>query len=142
MTTDDLLAYRHRFPILAHSNYLISNSLGAMPEAVRDDLDHYADLWGEKGVRAWNEEWWDLGASVGDRLSTILGVCEGSISMQANVTLATAVYLSCLSPRAGRHKVLTTDLQFPSLLYLLEQWCQQNGLELETLSSSALTPCR
>ena len=136
MTTDDLLAYRLGFPILAHTNYLISNSLGAMPEAARGDLQRYADLWDEKGVRAWNEEWWDLGASVGDRLATILGVSEGSVSMQPNVTLASAVYLSCLTPRAGRRKVLTTDLQFPSLLYLLEQWCKQNGLELETLSSA------
>ena len=136
MTIDNPLAYRDRFPILAHSNYLISNSLGAMPGGVRDDLQRYADLWDEKGVRAWNEEWWDFGASVGDRLSKILGVSSGSVSMQGNVTLATAVYLSCLSPRPGRRKVLTTDLQFPSLLYLLEQWCQQNGLELETLPSS------
>ena len=136
VTTDDLLQYRRRFPILARTNYLISNSLGAMPEAARDDLQRYADLWNEKGVRAWNEEWWDLGASVGDRLATILGVSEGSVSMQPNVTLASAVYLSCLTPRPGRRKVLTTDLQFPSLLYLLEQWCQQNGLDLETLSSA------
>ena len=31
---DPLLAYRERFPILARTNYLISNSLGAVPEEV------------------------------------------------------------------------------------------------------------
>ena len=30
---DALLAYRERFPILARTNYLISNSLGAAPDS-------------------------------------------------------------------------------------------------------------
>ena len=33
---DPLLAYRERFPILNHTNYLISNSLGAVPRGGRD----------------------------------------------------------------------------------------------------------
>ena len=31
---DPLLAFRARFPILSRANYLISNSLGAMPAMV------------------------------------------------------------------------------------------------------------
>jgi kynureninase len=34
-TTDSLLKYRDEFPILGHTNYLVSNSLGAMPRGVR-----------------------------------------------------------------------------------------------------------
>jgi len=50
---DELLAWRNEFPILGRSTYLISNSLGAMPRAVYDELHSYADAWAKRGVRAW-----------------------------------------------------------------------------------------
>jgi hypothetical protein len=40
---DDLLRYRSEFPILERTNYMISNSLGAMPRSVYDALHAYAD---------------------------------------------------------------------------------------------------
>lgn len=49
---DDLLRYRSEFPILERTNYMISNSLGAMPRAVYDALKGYADNWATRGVRA------------------------------------------------------------------------------------------
>ena len=55
--TDELLRYRSEFPILEHSTYLISNSLGAMPRGVYDAMKGYADTWGARGVRAWEESW-------------------------------------------------------------------------------------
>jgi len=36
--SDALLRYRDRFPILGTSNYLVSNSLGAMPDEVPERL--------------------------------------------------------------------------------------------------------
>ena len=35
MTMDPLLAWRKEFPILAHTTYMISHSLGAMPRQQR-----------------------------------------------------------------------------------------------------------
>ncbi|MBV8544840.1 MAG: kynureninase, partial [Acidobacteria bacterium] len=52
---DPLLRYRERFPILSRTKYLVSHSLGAMPEATRDALVEYADLWASRGVRAWGD---------------------------------------------------------------------------------------
>ena len=40
---DPLLRFRDDFPILAKTNYLISNSLGAMPMAAAEGLARYAD---------------------------------------------------------------------------------------------------
>ncbi len=59
-TADSLLAYRPRFPILARTNYLISNSLGAVPEAAAQRLREYYDLWAGRGVRAWEDAWWTM----------------------------------------------------------------------------------
>ncbi|MGH7894660.1 MAG: aminotransferase class V-fold PLP-dependent enzyme, partial [Candidatus Binatia bacterium] len=88
---DPLLRFRERFPILATSTYLISNSLGAMPDTVRDALLEYADVWATRGVRAWEEGWWAMSGDVGDLLAPILGVAAGSVVMLPNVTVASAV---------------------------------------------------
>jgi len=129
--TDPLLAYRDRFPILRTSTYLISNSLGAMPAAVADRMKAYADRWATRGVRAWAEEWWMLPAKTGDLVAPLLGARPGTVAMHTNVTTASAAFLSCLAPGKGRDKVVTTALQFPSILYLLERWCGGNGSKLE-----------
>ena len=55
-----LLSYRERFSSLRHCHYLISNSLGAMPDRAREFSLAYADMWAERGVRAWEDEWWLL----------------------------------------------------------------------------------
>jgi len=131
MAADPLLAYRDRFPILKTSTYLISNSLGAMPGAVADRMKAYSDIWATRGVRAWAEEWWTLPGRMGDLVAPLLGAKPGTVAMHTNVTLASATFLSCLEPAKGRDKVVTTALQFPSILYLLERWCESNALRLE-----------
>ncbi len=69
----DLLAWRKEFPILDRTTYLISNSLGAMPRGVYGSLQAYADSWAERGVRAWEEGWWEMAVGVGDRVAPLIG---------------------------------------------------------------------
>jgi len=133
--SDPLLAYRDRFPILAGTRYLINNSLGAMPAGVSDRMAAFSTIWAQRGVRAWAEEWWGLPAAVGDRVAPLLGARPGTVSMHTNVTLATAVFLSCLRPGGARDRIVTTELQFPSILYLLEQWCADRGVRLDAVPS-------
>src|SRR5262245_53937204 len=60
LSDDSLAHYREHFPILAHTNYLISNSLGAVPATVASSLQTYFDAWASRGVRAWEDSWWTL----------------------------------------------------------------------------------
>ena len=92
---DDLLHWRQEFPILERATYLISNSLGAMPRAVYDGLRDYADLWNTRGVRAWEEGWWEMAARVGDKIAPLIGAAPGELSLHQNVTLTQAVIASC-----------------------------------------------
>src|SRR5437660_4129813 len=104
---DDILSsWRREFPILATSVYMISNSLGAMPAAAADSLAEYARTWATRGVRAWEERWWEMSREIGDKVGAIIGAPAGSISMHANVTTAMAVALSCLQPTAKRNRVV------------------------------------
>ena len=70
--SDQLLQWRKHFPILSTCTYLISNSLGAMPEGVRQSMADYAETWATRGVTAW-DDWWDMPVKVGDLLAPILG---------------------------------------------------------------------
>lgn len=134
MDVDPLLAYRSHFPILARTNYLISNSLGAVPEAVASALQVYYETWATRGVRAWEESWWDLVGALGDRVAPLIGAGPGSIVFQPNVTLAHAVILSALDPRAGRPRIVTDAMHFPSILYLLGEQASR-GFEIEVVPS-------
>lgn len=117
---DALLRYRVEFPILERTNYLISNSLGAMPRGVYDALRGYADTWATRGVRAWEERWWMLAAQVGDELGTLMNAPANSVSTHQNVTTCQAVVASCLDFSGPRNKVVYTDMNFPSIMYFWE----------------------
>ncbi|MBD3161186.1 MAG: aminotransferase class V-fold PLP-dependent enzyme [Candidatus Eisenbacteria bacterium] len=119
---DPLIRHRPEFPILDRCTYLVSHSLGAMPRGAGEGLARYAREWEERGVRAWSEGWWELPIQLGDRVGRLLGAPAGSVAMQPNVTLATAIFLSCLDFDGGRRRLVTDALNFPSLLYLFRQW--------------------
>ena len=78
---DELLNWRQEFPILESSTYLISNSLGAMPRGARDSLNAYADAWSKRGVRAWEEGWWDLAGNVAEQIAPLIGARSGEVSL-------------------------------------------------------------
>jgi len=118
--TDPLLAWRGEFPIVETCTYLVSHSLGAMPKRAAGYLQQYTDEWSTRGVRAWHEGWWEIGRTVGDLLAPILGVRTGTISMHQNVTVAMGVIGSCFAFDGRRRKIVMTDLEFPSNMYLFE----------------------
>jgi kynureninase len=118
--SDPLLRYRSEFPILETSTYMISNSLGAMPRAVYDSLKLYADIWNTRGVRAWEEGWWDMAANLGDEIGSILHAPKGSVSLHQNVTTCEAVIASCFDFSGKRNKIVYDDLNFPSVMYFWE----------------------
>src|SRR5580693_1195590 len=116
----DLLAWRAEFPILAHTTYLINNSLGAMPRGVHDEVAAFTRAWEERGVRAWHEGWWEMSVETGDLLTPILGVGPGEVAMHQNVAVAAAVFLSCFDYPPERNRIVYTELNFPNVMYLVE----------------------
>ncbi len=117
---DELLRYRGEFPILERTTYLISNSLGAMPRGVYESLQQYAESWAQRGVRAWEEQWWMLAAQVGDEIGVLMNAPHGSVAVFPNVTTTQAVVASCFDFSARRNQIVYDDLNFPSLMYFWE----------------------
>jgi kynureninase len=132
--SDPLLAWRPEFPILETCTYLVSHSLGAMPRRTAVYLQEYAETWATRGVRAWHEGWWELGRTTGDLLAPVLGVPTGTISMHQNVTVAMAIIASCFAFDGPRRRIVLTDHEFPSNIYLFEG-LRRYGADIVTVPS-------
>src|ERR1700745_745050 len=135
-STDPETRWREVFPILGRSTYLISNSLGARPRGVYDSLRGYADAWAERGVRAWEDSWWDLAGKVADQISPLIGAGPGEVSLHQNVTTTQAVIASCFDFRGARNKVVMTDLEFPSVQYFYHEQ-RRPGARVELVPSDS-----
>jgi len=132
MSSDPLLNWRAEFPILDRTVYLISHSLGAMPRRTRDRLQQYADEWDTRGIRAWEEGWWEMPVTVGDLVAKIIGAGPGEVVMQQNVSICQAIVTGCFDWSAKRNKIVTEGMNFPSNLYIY----QQSGARLVTVPSA------
>jgi len=133
VTSDPLLQWRDEFPILEKCNYLISNSLGAMPRSVYDSLKHFADTWAEHGVSAWGIEWFELNGKVGDKIAPLMGAPAGSVLVHQNASIANSILFSALDfSDTHRNKVVITDMDFPSDIYVLRRWLPEH-MEIHTV---------
>ncbi len=134
---DELLEWRREFPILEQTVYLISHSLGAMPRGTFERVQSYADSWATRGVRAWAEGWWEMPLTVGDELARIVGADPGTIAMHQNVSVCQSLILSCFdtTPETKRNKIVYSELEFPSVMYVYESHARDGRFRIEKLKS-------
>ncbi len=127
-TTDPLLAWRTEFPILENTAYLISHSLGAMPRRASDALQEFGDTWATRGIRAWDEGWWEMPITIGNLIASIIGAGPREVVMHQNVSICQSLVASCFDWSASsaaasrgngpRNKLVTGRLNFPSNDYI------------------------
>jgi kynureninase len=132
---DPLLAWRPQFPILDTCTYLVSHSLGAMPNSTADELALFAATWAARGVQAWHEGWWEMGQETANLLAPIIGVPTGTLTMHQNVTVAQSVIASCFEFSTSRNRIVLQDLDFPSNHYLFEGF-RRYGAEIVYVTSA------
>jgi kynureninase len=132
---DNLLSYRKQFPILEKTLYLINHSLGAMPERVYDKLRDYADRWATRGIRAWEEGWWEMPVSTGDKIGRIIGADPGSVVMHQNVSVSQSIIISCFDLSQKRNKIVYEAMNFPSVMYVYEAHAHAAGARVVEVPS-------
>jgi kynureninase len=132
----NLERWRDEFPILARTVYMISNSLGAMPRRTAANLALYADTWATRGVRAWEERWWEMPLEVGDKIARIIGAPLRSVSMHENVTTAHLVALSAIRSTPSRRRLVCSAMDFPSMIHLFRAQ-QSAGFDLHVVPAEA-----
>jgi kynureninase len=136
---DPLLRWREEFPILGHTTYLISHSLGAMPRRAADRVREFTDAWAERGVRAWEEGWWEMPVTVGNLIGRIIGAGEGEVVMQQNVAVCQSIITSCFDWSGRRNKLVTDGLNFPSNDYIYHGLERQGARVVSVASPDGFT---
>jgi kynureninase len=131
---DALIAWRKEFPILSHTTYMISHSLGAMPKRVEEAMREFTETWANRGIRAWEEGWWDMPVTTGDQIGKIIGAGQGEVVMQQNVSICQWIVTSCFDWRGPRNKLVTDGLNFPSNDYIYHGLKRQ-GAEVASVAS-------
>jgi selenocysteine lyase/cysteine desulfurase/tryptophan 2,3-dioxygenase len=110
-------SWRSEFPVLAKCVYLNSNATGATPRAARVALDSY---W--RTLEGWRDEvwerWWqDLHAHADD-LAAFIGAPPGSVVCDTNLATLFGRVMSSFDFHE-RSRVVTTDMEFPSLPWIV-----------------------
>jgi len=133
--TDQLIKWRSEFPILEKAVYLISHSLGAMPRETYSRMQEYAETWATRGVRAWAEGWWEMPVTIGNEVARIIGADPGTVVMHQNVSICQSLILSCFEPTPKRNKIVYSELNFPTVMYVYEAHARNGNLRIETVKS-------
>jgi kynureninase len=100
-------------------------------------MNDYCDAWEHHTSEdAWATNWWELSQRVGDRIARILGGSPGSVQIQPNASIALATVASCFHLNSSqKNKVVTSELDFPSMEYIWEAQ-KQLGARVEIVPSA------
>ena len=133
---DPLLAWRAEFPILEHTTYMISHSLGPMPRRAATALAEFAEVWATRGIRAWEEGWWEMPVTCGNLIAKIIGAPQGRVILHQNVSICQTIVTSCFDWSGPRNKLVTDGLNFPSNDYIYHGLSRQ-GAEIVSVPPDA-----
>ena len=139
---DALLSWRKEFPILAHTTYMVSHSLGAMPRGAAAAVAEFTDTWATRGIRAWEEGWWDMPITLGNLIADIIGAPHGSVAMHQNVAICQTIVTSCFDWSGVNHKrnkLVTDGLNFPSNDYIYHALARQGARVVTVPSHDGMT---
>lgn len=128
---DPLAAYRNDF-ILPEGviAYLDGNSLGRPLKATRERLAHLVDQeWGERLIRAWDEEWMSRPLALGDQLGdVVLGAAPGQVMVGDSTTVMLyKLSRAAVDARPGRTEIIADTENFPTDRYILEAVARETG---------------
>lgn len=136
---DALLRWRAEFPILEHTTYLISHSLGPMPRRATLALKQFTDAWATRGIRAWEDGWWEMPINCGDLIGSIIGAPPRRVIMHQNVSICQTIVTSCFDWNGTRNKLVTDGLNFPSNDYIYHCLERQGARIVSVASSDGMT---
>jgi kynureninase len=131
---DPLSAYRDRFvgaetPLV----YFDGNSLGRPLTATGPRLAQFVEQeWGGRLIRGWDERWFDLPRTLGDRLGEVcLGAAPGQVAIGDSTTvLLYKLMRAAVAARPGRTEIVLDRDQFPTDRYVADGVARETGLTL------------
>lgn len=138
---DPLAAYRSRFlgaddPALPA--YVDGNSLG---RPLADLPDRYADFvrgsWGHRLIRGWDDSWFELPLTLGDRLGrAVLGAGDGQVVVGDSTTVSLYKLIrTALHARPGRSEIVIDRGNFPTDRFVVEGIAAETGATIRWIET-------
>ncbi|UCC72184.1 MAG: aminotransferase class V-fold PLP-dependent enzyme [Gemmatimonadota bacterium] len=121
--------YRPEFPIFRLATYLNSCSLGALSGRSRAALMEFADLWDRRGASAWYERWLGACDELRGAFARLVGADASETALAPSISAALSSIVSAID-FGVRPKVVTTDLDFPTVIY---QFLARRDLGVEVM---------
>jgi len=129
---DPLVRFRSRFvgagtPLV----YFDGNSLGRPVARTADRLAEFVRHdWGERLIRGWDEGWFDLALTLGDRLGRVcLGAAPGQTAFGDSTTvLLYKLVRAAVAARPGRSEIVIDRDNFPTDRYVAQGIAAELGL--------------
>ena len=132
---DPLAAFREEFEI-PEGIYLVGNSLGALPKAVRQYVTTEFDRWSTLGVEGHftgELAWKDYHELLTDQLASLVGAtADEVVAMNALTVNLHLLMISFYRPTPERHKVIIEGHAFPSDHFAVESQIRQRGFDPAT----------
>lgn len=129
---DPLAAKRQLFTIPEATVYLDGNSLGLLTHETRERVQQVVEeQWGQDGIKSWNaHDWVQLPSRVGDKIAPLIGAATGQVICCDSISVNLFKLLSAaLKLQQGRSRVISTDDNFPTDLYMVQGLSQLVGAE-------------
>ena len=131
---DPLAHFRSRFlgagePLV----YFDGNSLGRPIEGTAERLAEFVRHdWGDRLIRGWDEGWFDLPLTLGDRLGRVaVGAAPGQVAFGDSTTvLLYKLVRSAVAARPGRPEIVIDRDNFPTDRYVAQGIADELGLTL------------
>lgn len=133
---DPLAGYRDRFvgsdgpEVLA---YVDGNSLGRPVRGVAERMAELVETgWGGRLIRAWDEGWFDLPLTLGDRIAaTCLGAAAGQTVVGESTTVSLYKLLrTALAARPDRREIVIDRHNFPTDRFVVEGVAAETGASI------------
>jgi kynureninase len=126
---------RGEFPLLAECVYMNSNSTGATPRGVERVLGEYWDT-----LRHWRDSMWETWLTkqraYAEALAGLIGAPAGSVVTDASTSALLGRLGSCFDYRPPRNRIVTSDLEFPSVPFVWRGFAR-HGAEVVVVPSIA-----
>ncbi|MFM7718966.1 MAG: aminotransferase class V-fold PLP-dependent enzyme, partial [Actinomycetota bacterium] len=116
MSGRSLESYRDEFPVLRRKSYLISASLGPIPDRGRAALDGYLDAWAREGAPdiVWDDHIFPAMRRTKAKFAALAGCDPDEVAITTNVSVALSTIASALDFSGRRRKVIMSELDFPT----------------------------
>jgi selenocysteine lyase/cysteine desulfurase len=129
--------YRVEFPVLDRKAYLISASLGPVGIRSRRLVDGYLDAWASKGApdHLWVEDIFPAMARLKASFASLAGCDPDEVALTTNISIGLSTIASALDLSGPRHRVILSELDFPTDGHVWLAWAAKTGAEIVWLRS-------